>query len=245
MDSVRWNDILKAKCFLLNMDRCADRLDVALGRIRAAGFSNIERVAGYDKDVDDLAAAWYLHGNPPMNPADSFMTNKGKQACALGHYTIWKRIIDQQLPYAVVFEDDVLFHKDWEQLACTFWNSTPKDFHALFMGASFDLRSQNSIMKAPCYCTHAMIVPLEGARFMYDLCLKDPNGTWTIDMMFRKHMESIKKIPLEKQMKWYVWNGLPWPDPIAFRSTKWQDRLKNSGLVFQDETMGSFINIEP
>lgn len=245
MQDVSWDDLLKAPCFLLNMDRSSDRLPVAIQRIQAAGFRNVTRVRGWDKDTDDLEPVWLQHGNPMKRDADGFLVNKGKQACALGHYDIWKRMMDEKISYAVVFEDDVLFHKDWHTLAPEFWRFTPRDFHVAYMGSSFDIRAPKAILRAPCYCTHAMIITLEGAKFMYDLCLKDPQGTWTIDIMLRKRMEAqmmgtwIGGEPL----RWYVWNGWPWLDPVAIRSPKWQDRLKNSGLVFQDEQMGSFVNL--
>ncbi len=246
MHQVTWQDILSAPCFLLNMDRSSDRLPIALSRIQEAGFQNIVRFRGWDKDHDDLEPVWVKHGNPPKRDADGFLTNKGKQACALGHYDIWKKMIEESIPYAVVFEDDVLFHKDWKTLAPQFWKYTPRDFHVAYMGSSFDWRSPKAILKAPCYCTHAMIVTLDGAKFMYDLCLKDPLGTWTIDIMLRKRMESQQSMMWQgtgvATLNWYVWNGWPWLDPVALRSPKWQDRLKNSGLVFQDEQMGSFVN---
>lgn len=225
------------------MDRSPDRWEIAQKRIQNAGFLNIQRFRGFDKDTDDLSEIWKTeHGNPILLENDGFHENRGKQACALGHYRLWKKMIHENISFVVVFEDDVMFHKDWHEYAPQFWENSPKDFHVLYMGSSFDVRAPNLIMEAPCYCTHAMIVTLEGAKKMYDICLGDPQGTWTIDIMLRKFMERTYSIPKNDRLRWYVWNGWPIMDPVAIRSPKWQDRLKNSGLVFQDETMGSFVN---
>jgi GR25 family glycosyltransferase involved in LPS biosynthesis len=243
MNPVAWNDLLHAPCFVINMDRCINRWNIAKSRIHIAGFVNVERIRGLDKDTDDLDTVWQTeHGAPHLLHLDNFDQNRGKQACALGHYQIWQRMIRQNIPYAVVFEDDVLFHRNWHEYAPQFWENTPRDFHVLYMGSSFDIRAPNLIMQAPCYCTHAMVITLEGAKKMYDICLKHPDGTWTIDIMLRKYMENTYNLPESQRLSWYVWNGWPVMDPVAIRSPKWQDRLKNSGLVFQDETMGSFVN---
>lgn len=243
MQTVTWGQILDAPCFLLNLDRSPDRLATAKKNISAAGFTNIQRVRGIDKDTDDLDIQWHRHGNPMKRDKDTFLTNKGKQACALGHYDIWKHIIDKEIPYAVVFEDDVFFHSQWHLLAPKYWSYTPRDFDILYMGSSFDVRTSWPVMRAPLYCTHAYLITLDGAKKLYDTCLRDPLGTWTIDCQLREYMEY--KRGSQAPFSWYLWNGLLHLDPPAMRSTKWQERLKNSGLVFQDETYESFINTEP
>lgn len=237
-----WSELQKSTTsFLLNMDRSFhDRYEKAKTNIEKAGFTNIHRIRGFDKDLDDLEEQWRIHGDPPKRDKDTFLTNKGKQACALGHYHIWKKMIEENIPQAFVFEDDVFFHKYWHQLAPHYWECTPKTFDILYMGSSFDVRAPNLILQAPLYCTHAYFITLEGARKLYDLLLKDPLGTWTIDCQLREFMTGARQPQVP--FTWYLWNGLPNLDPIAMRSPKWQDRLKNSGLVFQDETLGSFVN---
>lgn len=241
--ALTWNQVLQWPCFVLNLDRSPDRWEQASTNIKRAGFQNVVRVRGFDKDTDDLEEQWRKHGNPQKRDKDNFITNKGKQACALGHYHIWKRMMDENITYAVVFEDDVFFHKDWKVLAPEYWGHSPRDFDILYMGSSFDVRMPWPIIRAPLYCTHAYLISLQGAKRLYDLCLKDPLGTWTIDCQLREYMDGTRGTSLP--FKWYLWNGLLHPDPNAMRSTKWQERLKNSGLVFQDEQYGSFVNDKP
>lgn len=243
MNTVTWKQILDAPCYVLNLDRCPDRFETSSENIRNAGFTRVERIRGFDKDHDDLAAQWRLHGNPVKRDQDDFLTNKGKQACALGHYHIWKKIITEEIPYAVVFEDDVFFHKDWHVLAPEYWGNSPREFDILYLGSSFDVRLSWPVLRAPVYCTHAYLITLEGAKRLYHTCLCDPMGTWTIDCQLREYMVGARGS--RTPFSWYLWNGLPNLDPRAMRSTKWQERLKNSGLVFQDEVYGSFVNTSP
>lgn len=243
MKTTTWNEVLNAPCFLLNLDKSQDRLVTATANIQAAGFTNIQRVRGFDKDTDNLEEQWSIHGSPQKRDKDSFLTNKGKQACALGHYHIWKRIIREDIPFAVVFEDDVFFHQHWQFLAPQYWSQTPREFDIMYMGSSFDIRIAWPVLRAPVYCTHAYIITRAGAERLYNTCLRDPLGTWTIDCQLREYMEG--KRGSSPPFNWYLWNGLLHLDPNAMRSSKWQERLKNSGLVFQDEAYTSFVNERP
>lgn len=243
MQTLTWQQVLDAPCFLLNLDRSPDRLQTATENIHAAGFSRVERIRGFDKDRDNLDAAWHVHGDPKKRDKDGFLTNKGKQACALGHYHIWKKMMNDNIPYAVVFEDDVFFHKNWESLAPEYWGYTPRDFDILYFGSSFDVRVTWPVLRAPVYCTHAYFITLTGAQKLYDTCIRDSMGTWTIDCQLREYMEG--KRGTRPPFQWYLWNGLLHLDPNAMRSPKWQERLKNSGLVFQDEGYESFVNETP
>ena len=235
---VPWSQVqASVPCYVLNMDRCAERWTLSEACIKEAGFRNVQRVSAFDKDTHDLASEWAKLGSPPLRDKDNFVTNKGKQAVAIGQYNIWKRIIDEDIPFAVVFEDDVFFHKRWKELSEQMWTNTPKDFDICFMGSSFDVDTKSAIIKAPVYCLHAYIITKEGAKKCLDVCLRDADGTWTIDSMLRAAMfQSVCPF------NWYVWNGLAWLDTAAFSSPMWQHNIKNKGLVFQDWTLGSDID---
>lgn len=236
---MQWKDILDiAPCFVLNMDKCKNRWTLAKSRILEAGFNTITRVSAFDATNCDLPHLWNKIGCTKLRDKDEFIENKGKQAVALGHYNIWKHIVDNDLPVAVIFEDDVMFHKEWDWLAQEMWDGTPKDFDLIFMGSSFDVGTIAPIIKAPVFCMHAYVITKQGAQKCLDVCLKDPEGTWTIDWMLRTRMLHAETCPF----KWYVWNGLGWHDPKAFTSKMWQHNIKNKGFVFQDWTLGSDID---
>ena len=242
MDSVCWNDILRCKVFLVNLDRRKDRLDASIKRIEDAGFTNVERIRAVDALHDDLTEAWREHGSPLLSPNDpGFVEEIGRQGCALSHYRIWQQMIAQNIPYAVVFEDDVEFHNKWKILSEQYWQNTPKDFDILYMGGQIDIPMEGNIIVSPVFCTHAYLITLKGAKILYELCLKNPNGTYTTDCMIIDHMKATfasngKHYPF----KWYIWSGRMFPDPNTDKpNSKWA--LRNDGLVFQDSHLGTDV----
>jgi GR25 family glycosyltransferase involved in LPS biosynthesis len=242
MDNLSWEDLLGSHVYIVNMDRCPDRLQLSVERCEKAGFTNINRFRGVDAKIDDLEAAWKKHGFPKFDETDTefVLEYPGKQGCALSHYGIWKDMIDKDAPYAIVFEDDIEFHKDWDALAPQFWENTPRDFDILYFGSQLDMPINGNVVVAPVFCTHAYLITLQGAKTLYDLCLNDPNGTRTIDCMIIDHMKrTFLSYGLHHPFVWYVWSAEGFPDSAACKLKGWEKR--NTGLVFQDADLGTFV----
>ena len=51
----------------------------------------------------------------PSEVTDTFYDylNGGQRACGQSHVNVWRHIITNDLPYALVLEDDAMFDKDW------------------------------------------------------------------------------------------------------------------------------------
>jgi GR25 family glycosyltransferase involved in LPS biosynthesis len=237
--SMTYEQMLQLPIFLVNMDKCTDRLEISQKRIAEAGFTTVHRWKAVDAREDNLAEAWARHGSPKFNPTDTeFVTYPGKQGCMLSHLNIWKHIIDQEIPMAIVFEDDVEFHQGWSSLAPAYWAATPKNFDILYIGSQMEMYTNANIARVSVFCTHAYIITLEGARKLYSLLLHDPRGVSTIDCMLIDHMNRAmmgNPTPFE----WYVWNARMFADPRASLSKDWAKR--NHGLVFQDVELGTFV----
>jgi GR25 family glycosyltransferase involved in LPS biosynthesis len=226
------------------MDKCTDRLDIATTRIKDVNFRNVSRFAGLDSETDDLHAAWAKFGSPKFDPSDpEFVKYPGKQACALGHYNIWIDIIQKNIPYAVVFEDDVEFHKEFKNLAPIYWLNTPRDFDILYFGAQIEsphITKDDHIVVAPVFCTHAYVITHAGAKKLYDICINDPRGTRTIDcMIIDKMHHALATNGNECAFMWYAWNATGFQDENRFKRKDWAKR--NMGLVFQDAELGTFV----
>lgn len=245
MTKPSWQEILEKPCYLLNMKRCKDRFRLSRQRIARAGFKDIHRVEAIDASAaleNDFDWYWGQHGSPPFDPKDKdFAFFKGKQACALGHYQIWKDIIARQLDYAIVFEDDVQFHRGWKELAPLYWEQTPTYFDMLFMGCQFTsapLEEDAWVVEHPSYCTHAYIITYHGASILYDLCVNNPFGTRTLDCILFDAMDSSQWYR-DYLFQWYCWDGRDFPDKNALKDIVWKKR--NCGLVFQDARFQSLI----
>ena len=93
--------------FLINLDRHPDRLAVAQARLAQAGVRT-ERVAAVDgaalSPSERRAAVARFHAIL----ARGRLYTPGQIGCALSHHAIYRRMIDENIPAALVFEDDVL-----------------------------------------------------------------------------------------------------------------------------------------
>lgn len=231
-----WQNVLAAPAFIINMDDCPDRMTLTETRVRAAGYTDVRRHGAVDARTDNLSAEWAKYGSPAFDPHDrEFVQWPGKQACELSWLAVLRRIQDEQIPFATVFEDDVLFHKDFATLAPAFWERTPKDLDLCYLGCQLDAPSRLScIDRAPAFCTHAIMLTLAGAKRVYDFILGQPSGVYTIDCML-KNAEASRACPFV----YYVWNATSLPDPAAVMPKDWTKR--NHGLVFQDYWLGTFV----
>jgi len=239
MQSMTWTHVLNLPSFVVNMTECSERLALTQDRLSKAGFTQLHRWDAVDaRDPVQLGNGWNMVGNPAFAKTDAeFIEYKGKQGCFLSHILLWQHIIDNGIEIANVFEDDVCFHNQWHELAHKYWEATPRDWDVLYMGSQIDYMMPSHILRTPVFCTHAYVITLEGARKCLSATLGDPDGVRTIDCMLIDAMKAdlmgVKPCPFN----WYAWNGTLFADPAAF--TKWEKR--NSGLVFQDIELGTYV----
>ena len=227
--------------FVVNLDRCPERLRKTIPKIEEAGFSNIVRWRAVDgRNQQELDEGWASHGNPKFDPARTeFVTYKGEQGCALTHLNLWRHIYTNGIEKAVVFEDDVMFHKDWKKLAPMYMMRTPTDYDLIYMGSQMEMKCDANICRVPVYCTHAYVITCEGARKLYDLITTGfPRGICAIDSLLIEMMYRYMATG-EVPFNWWVWNGMMYYDARAYLDPEWSKR--NSGLVFQDPSFGTDV----
>jgi glycosyl transferase family 25 len=94
------NSILRTatKIFILNLDRSTQRRKIMLDRLATLGLEAefLSAVDGRGLTAADLPAGT----EPGLTP--------GEKGCYLSHVNSWKTIIQRQLSYAIVLEDDVI-----------------------------------------------------------------------------------------------------------------------------------------
>lgn len=61
----------------------------------------------------------------------------GAKGCALSHRTIWENALKNNYESIAVFEDDILFDKNFSNTLQLNYNNIPKDFDVIFLGSSF------------------------------------------------------------------------------------------------------------
>lgn len=234
---------LEAPAFIINMDACPERLTITKTRVTGAGYTDVRRVAAIDARTCDLTSEWARLRDPLSPPvfashANDFRMYPGTQCCFLSWIKTLDLIIAENIPIATVFEDDVMFHKDWAQLAPAFYENTPTDFHMCYIGGQLDRDPCHvaEISCTPTFCTHAIMFTLQGAKTMREYLVNSPRGVYTIDCMLKEAEEGrFGPCPFV----FYVWNAMRFPDPARHMPQDWTKR--NHGLVFQDYDQGTFV----
>ena len=98
--------------FLINLDRHPDRLAAAQTRLAQAGVK-AERVAGVDGAALPPAARRAAVARFHALLARGCFYTPGQIGCTLSHNAIYRRMVNENIPAALVFEDDVLLTPDF------------------------------------------------------------------------------------------------------------------------------------
>ena len=100
--------------YVISLARAADRRAGIIDRLTVAGMK-YEIVDAVDGETLDLNS----FGDRLVNRS---MT-KGAIGCFLSHYNLWQRMIAEQIPTAIVLEDDALWDEDFFEVAenCRRW----------------------------------------------------------------------------------------------------------------------------
>ena len=128
---------------------------------------------------------------------DPFM-NTGEIGCFLSHYNIWKDIIEKEIPYSIVFEDDAKINtKIFPEHLKIIMNNAPENFGVISMYKHESQLSRKFIpynnlfetIDRKVWGTTAYIVSLESVKaFMDDLVpIKHP-----VDFAIHNYVESKK-----------------------------------------------------
>jgi len=230
-----WKQILDAPSYIINLQRKPLLLSRCMKRVQEAGYTNVNHFIAVDGLNDNLEEVWKLHNNPKFNHRDTDFLNPKTpfiQAILLSLLGSLKQIIDNNIPISTIFEDDIIFHKNWHELAYKYYEITPNDFDMIYIGQHCGKGFNNHIAKnLPVYALHAFIITLKGATYLYNKIINDPNGVWTSDCMIYNYMIDNYKGKNE-YLTWYVWNSEMFPDNSYSKHPVHGD--KEAGLVFQE-----------
>jgi GR25 family glycosyltransferase involved in LPS biosynthesis len=175
---------------------------------------------------------------PTQDDRDAYASPLCRSFCSksmigiyLAHRKLWEEIVANELPSAVIFEDDVVFTKDIETIFPKAIQELPKDWELLHLGclscheSTFSFihlfTNWSKLMKpnlAPyskhlaipetTFGTEAYAVTLEGARKLLTLL---PNGTNHADFMISMVLPQLKHFSVYPQVAYQ--------DPEGFKHT--------------------------
>jgi len=98
--------------FLVNLDRHPDRLACAQARLAAAGVEAV-RMPAVDGAALSPAARRAAVSRFHALLARGRLYTHGQIGCTLSHHAVYRRMADENLPAALVFEDDVRLSPDF------------------------------------------------------------------------------------------------------------------------------------
>ena len=102
------------KVFVINLDRDVDKMKSIDSQLKALGveYERISAIYGKNLSVEQQRVAyspfrWWCAIGRPIAPAEI--------GCALSHHSIYRRIVDENLPCACILEDDVALAPNFAQ----------------------------------------------------------------------------------------------------------------------------------
>jgi glycosyl transferase family 25 len=96
---------MKCKVFLINLDNSTERFTFMDEQLKQLGVEYQRISAVYGKDLHDIDIAKVYDPQTNLQKYDKKL-NLGEIGCYLSHVQCWQMIIEQQLDYALILEDD-------------------------------------------------------------------------------------------------------------------------------------------
>ncbi|WP_350978270.1 glycosyltransferase family 25 protein [Shewanella sp. AC34-MNA-CIBAN-0136] len=96
---------MKCKVFLINLDNSTERFTFMDEQLKQLGIEYQRISAVYGKDLHDIDIAKVYDPQTNLQKYDKKL-NLGEIGCYLSHVQCWQMIIEQQLDYALILEDD-------------------------------------------------------------------------------------------------------------------------------------------
>lgn len=207
------DELMNSKCIMLMLQRHRERAEYTNLKLNNAGFNNIEffeGVDGFQADLEDISKKLGIR------ILDRIFIEKGSTGFTLSCILIWKKIIEENLPYLVVFEDDALPHPAFKDIAQTWFSKTDKDIDLLYMGSQCDVMTNEYVIEAPCFCTHAYVITNNGAKKLMNYVYTESKIGSGVD----KGDCLIIQMQWKKLLNYRVWNikGVNYTLPFKVQS---------------------------
>lgn len=123
--------------FIINLDRSPQRLERTIKMYKQNGFNNLTRMKAFDgrNEVNEMKHNLPEFSVNDLNKLDELnifleaisykYLKSGHQGCTCSHIYLWKYIYQNKIPIAVISEDDVCLHPNFQQLFVDSWQRRP------------------------------------------------------------------------------------------------------------------------
>jgi len=101
----------------------------------------------------------------------SHYLSDGQRGCAQSHWNIWKYMIEQNMEYAFILEDDACFDKNWREKINQFKNDiNDPEWDLIILNASESMDIKNKWTQiTEQYLTAGYILSIKGAKTLIDM----------------------------------------------------------------------------
>jgi len=207
--------------FVISLARAADRRTGITGRLNTAGvnYELVDAVDGMTLDVDALGAR-------VVNRA----LTRGQIACFLSHCNLWQRMMDEQIPAALILEDDAVWEDDFWQVAAMLptlewqWDfincAYPRRIKAETVLCQLGAKRRLVRGKRPSWFTMSYAVSLSGAVKLLKHCEPIRDG---LDKQIRQYWQyGLDFYQIDPPMGWQVDGASLIGSPQGMRENKVQ-----------------------
>jgi len=163
------------KIFVLTIPSFTDRIENMKQRLDGVDYEFFYGTYGGDLDVS------------PYREAGSRLT-RGQLSCALSHYNIYKKIVEEDIQNVLILEDDCIFTENINRIE-EYSNQLPEEYSVFYLGYQEDYvgsvysSNLNISTGRGVGHTHAMNVKRSCAELMLEF---NKNLVWTADGAFNE-----------------------------------------------------------
>lgn len=184
--------------YIINLDKDSERLNSSFSQLNKYNLKGT-RFPALTKPSDDI--------NKITNGFCGIICTNGMLSCISSHYQVWKNIVEQNLDYCVILEDDIIITDDFINKYNKYISSIPSDWDMLLLGCvmkcsttkNFDIfehlqsllffrkfgknyQVNDDIIRVKSFIgTHAYILTLNGAKKLVQY-FTVKNGHLDVDM---------------------------------------------------------------
>lgn len=202
------NEDIFDNVYIINLDNRPDRYQSCIDRL---------------KTIDIIPKRWEAtNTNSIKTFYDNIQGKKkniGEVACYFSHKLLWKYLYDKKVPYAIIFEDDIIFTKNVNKTIILKEINNSYGFDIIFLGHCYGNKNDTNLpFIGTARCLHAYVVTHESLKKLLD-----------------------KPIDMNEPVDGMTYN-LCKNDLLCFLSQTDKDKGKkmdDDGIFFQDSNLGT------
>lgn len=204
--------------FLINLDDSTERLKAAYERLAPFGLNitRVSAVVGKNVDTDTLNNYYSARKNREGYYRE---LGPGEIGCFLSHLKVMQTIVDNEVPYAIILEDDFKVVGDLEQSILAlenidfawdmvkfaeYGNKVRPTAYQFKLNNEFDLKIQKKVSAGTC----AQAVSLAGAKKILESCIP-----------FGRPIDTEYQFWWEKNIEILTLSPVPLKQDLEFEST--------------------------